>query len=77
MLFVFKTFQVGAQTGHKVTIVDISQDVLDKVSTNFEAVYQWAWGGDFDKITNPNPYNFKRNSSNKFHHLAHYSLKHE
>lgn len=24
-------FQVGAQTGHKVTLVDVSQDVLDKV----------------------------------------------
>lgn len=23
-------FQVAAQTGHKVTLVDISQDVLDK-----------------------------------------------
>jgi 3-hydroxyacyl-CoA dehydrogenase len=24
------SFQVGAQTGHNVTLVDISQDVLDK-----------------------------------------------
>ena len=27
----FLIVKVGAQTGHKVTLVDVSQDVLDKV----------------------------------------------
>ena len=33
IFFTSELFQVGAQTGHKVTLVDVSQDVLDKVST--------------------------------------------
>lgn len=28
--------QVGAQTGHKVTLVDVSQDVLDKSKSRIE-----------------------------------------
>ena len=32
--------QVGAQTGHKVTIVDVSQDVLDKSKSRInEGIY--------------------------------------